>query len=89
MQKNLLMMTPNEVLRKYEVIKSMNTIVKALNDESGYYDDWIYTVPDEATDNDLMEIAYDEELLEEAIESFKRIMAEYLEDGIFIGGKLY
>lgn len=89
MQKNPLMMTPNEVLRKYELVKSMNTIVKALNDESGYYDHWIYIVPDEATDEDLMDIAYDEELLEDTINCFKTIMAEYLEDGIYIADKLY
>lgn len=89
MQKNPLMMTPNEVLKKYEVIKSMNTIVKALNDESGYYDDWIYTIPEDADNDTLMEIAYDEELLEDAIKSFKRIMAEYMEDGIYIADKLY
>lgn len=89
MQKSPLMMTPKEVLKNYELIKSMNTIVKSLNDETGYYDYWIEIVPDEANDDDLMDIAYDEELLEDTIKCFKKIMEKYLTDGIFINGKLY
>jgi hypothetical protein len=89
MQKNPLMMTPKTVLRKYGLLKSMNTIIKELNDESAYYEHWIYVVPEEATDEELMEIAYDEELLEDAVDCFKRMMTEYIEDGIFIDGKLY
>ena len=89
MQKNPLMMTPKETLKKYELVKAMNIIVKSLNDETGYYDYWVNIVPDEADDEDLMDIAYDEELLEDATNYFKTIMEEFINDGIFICGKLY
>lgn len=38
--------------RKFELVKSMNTIVKELNNEEAYYGSCIYIVPDEADDED-------------------------------------
>ena len=45
--------------RKFELVKSMNTIVKELNNEEAYYGSWIYIVPDEADDEDFRDIAED------------------------------
>lgn len=42
--------------RKFELVKSMNTIVKELNNEEAYYGKWIYIVPDEADDEDFRDI---------------------------------
>lgn len=75
--------------RKFELVKSMNTIVKELNNEEGYYNHWIYIVPDEADDEDFRDIAEDEELFTDTVNSFKSIMKNFLKDGIYIGDKLY
>lgn len=75
--------------RRFELIKSMNTIVKELNNEEAYYGMWIYIVPDEADDEDFHDIAEDEELFIDTINCFKKIMKHYLKDGIYIGDVLY
>ena len=38
---------------RYEIMKSMHTIICAMNNEDAY-SSWIYIVPDEASDDDLM-----------------------------------
>ena len=43
---------------RYETLKAMNLLAKEVNDEGFYYDHWI---PDEADDDELREIAYDDE----------------------------
>ena len=40
---------------RYEIMKSMHTIICAMNNEDAY-SSWIYIVPDEASDDDLMDI---------------------------------
>lgn len=71
---------------KYELVKAMNAIVKSLNNEEAYYNHWIDIVPDEADDDDLYDIAIDEELFNDTVKLFKRNMREYLKDGIYVGG---
>ena len=76
--------------RKFELVKSMDTIVRALNNEEAYYGMWIYLVPDEADDEDFREIVEDDILFASIARYFKGIMTGYIEDGIYIGGyKLY
>lgn len=76
-------------MTKYEILKAMHTIVLNLNNNEAYYDNWIHLVPDGATDNDLWIIATNEDLFSLAVTLFKNIMTEYLEDGIYIGRKVY
>ena len=38
---------------RYEIMKSMHTIICAMNNEDAY-SSWIYIVPDEASDDDLI-----------------------------------
>lgn len=75
--------------RKYELVKSMNTIVKDLNNEDAYYEYWNCVVPDGADDDDFYYIAEDEELFGDTVKCFKIIMRYYLKDGIYIDGTLY
>ena len=87
-------LTEKETLKrqneKFELLKAMNTIVKSLNNEEAYYGDWIYIVPDEADDEELQEIAFeDEETFVDAVKSFKRCMKHYLKDGFYIADNLY
>lgn len=37
---------------KFEALRSMNTIIKSMNDESAY-GAWIYIIPDGADDDEL------------------------------------
>lgn len=74
---------------KFELVKSMNTIVTALNNEEPYYQRWIYIVPDCASDEDFRDIAEDEELFKDTVDCFKGIMKDYLKDGIYIDKTLY
>ena len=43
---------------RYETLKAMNLLAKTVNDEGFYYDHWILA---EADDDELREIAYDDE----------------------------
>lgn len=76
-------------MNKIEILKAMNTIILALNNEEAYFDSWILTVPDEATDEDFEYIAGDLELFTDAVKLFKELMKEYLDDGLYIGDILY
>lgn len=76
---------------KYELMKAMHTIVQSLNHEGAYFDRWILIVPDGATDEDLREIAEDEddEIFRDSVKCFEGIMKDYIDDGIYVAGKLY
>ena len=83
---------PKNVLERYEAIKAMNTLIKCLNNEEAYYGSWIYIVPDEASDDELMEIAsedYQEDTFKEASVLFLQLMNEYGPDGLYIDDTLY
>lgn len=44
------------VQERFEALKSMNTIIRLMNDENAY-SSWIWIVPDGADDDNLMDIA--------------------------------
>lgn len=74
---------------KFETLRSMNTIIKSMNDESAY-DAWIYIIPDGADDDELMEIAEeDEESFDDAVHAFMEIMNKRLKYGLYIDNTLY
>lgn len=90
---------PKNVLKRYEAIKAMNTLVKCLNNEEAYYNRWIYVVPDEASDDELMEIAASKpttledgtvvDIFEDAAVVFLQLMNEYGPDGLYVGDAVY
>ena len=74
---------------KFEALRSMNTIIKNMNDESAY-NAWIYIIPDGADDDELMEIAEeDEESFEDACNLFAKLIKRYMKYGLYIDGKVY
>lgn len=74
---------------KFEALRSMNNIIKNMNDERAY-SAWIYVVPDGADDDELMEIAEeDEETFEDACKLFARLIVKYMKYGMYIDGKVY
>lgn len=74
---------------RFNAMKAMHTIVLALNNETGYFNNWILIVPDMADDDDLMDIACDEELFSDCVHCFKMLMRSVLKDGLYIAGKVY
>ena len=73
---------------RYEIMKAMHTLVMAMNNEDAYME-WIMTVPDEASDDDLMDIATDDEFFAEACAAFKSAMQEYGGDGFYIDKRVW
>ena len=74
---------------KFETLRSMNTIIKSMNDESAYTA-WIHIIPDGADDDELQEIAEeDEESFDDAVHAFMEIMNKRLKYGLYIDNTLY
>lgn len=73
---------------RFNVVKAMNLLVLALNDENAYTR-WIVTVPDGATDEDLLDISRDDNMMNEVTEEFIRIMNAYGRSGFYIGNELF
>jgi hypothetical protein len=74
---------------RFDAVCAMHTVVRLLNNEEAYYGHWIYIVPDDASDDDLMDIAEDDELFADTWNCFKNIMKCYAKDGIFADDKLF
>ena len=74
-------------LMKFELLKAMHLLVMSMNDEGAYLY-WINTIPDQASDEDLLEIAMDEDesIYREACQDFRRICEDHLEHGFYLGG---
>ena len=70
-------------IRRYEIVKSMHTIICAMNDGSAYAE-WTYLVPDQASDYDLQDIAEDDELFNDTCELFRQIFAEFVNEKGYI-----
>ena len=70
------------------LMKAMHTIICALNNEDAYHE-WITLVPDEASNDDLEDIAQDDWLFKDACETFRRIMSDYAHDGFFVNRMLW
>ena len=74
---------------KFETLRSMNTIIKSMNDESAY-NAWIYIIPDGADDDELMEIAEeDEDSFKDACNLFAKLVRKYMKYGLCIDGEVY
>lgn len=74
---------------KFEALRSMNNIIKSMNDESAY-SAWIWIVPDGADDDELQEIAEeDEETFKDACNLFAKLIKRYVKYGLYIDGEVY
>jgi len=73
---------------RYEITKAMHTIVRLMNNEDAYMQ-WILIVPDEASDEDLWDVAEDDELFADACGAFKSIMKHFGKDGFYIDKKVW
>lgn len=64
------------MMERFNAVKAMNLLVLALNNENAQIR-WSVVVPDEATDEDLLTISQDDDLMNEVTKNFIRIMAAY------------
>ena len=73
-------MTRNELeVLRMNLVGGMNEYVKCMNDENAYMA-WIMIVPDEATEEDLQDIAEDDEMFQEVVELFNKLIKRYGDD---------
>lgn len=67
---------------RIEKLKAMHNIMLNINDESYYYT-WVYTIPDEPTEEDFIDIAEDIEAYNEVEELFKRLIVKAIKNDEF------
>lgn len=77
-----------DVKARFEILKMMHELVINMNNENAYMS-WIYLVPDEATEEDFMDIAEDESDFDEVCHMFNVLVRKYGKDGYCIGSKTY
>lgn len=74
-------MTKQDLLvLRMNLVGGMNEYIKCLNDETAYYNYWIELVPDEATEDDLQDIAESDELFNETCELFGKLIKRFGDD---------
>lgn len=71
--------------KRITLLKAMHTIMLNMNNEQAYYT-WIMVMPDEATEEDFVDTADDDDFFDAAKETFEYIMKEYIKDGLYVGG---
>ena len=79
------------VRERFDNLKAMHTLITSANDE-GVYEQWIYIIPDQADDDDIMDVAMDQpDTYSEACGLFIRLMRSKMmrEGGLYIGGEVY
>lgn len=82
-------LTKKRKKEREEVVRSMHTLIFALNNEDAY-EEWIsVAVPDCPSDKDYEFIAENEDCFVTAVNAFKRIWKTYISDGLSIGKDVY
>ncbi len=66
--------------QRIESLHTMNDCMMNANHEDAYYN-WILIFPDEATEEDIADIASDDELYNDCCKAFDRIMYHYAKYG--------
>lgn len=76
---------------RFEVLKAMNTLARATNDEGFMSNHWLYIIPDEADDEELLDIAVnDEDIFNDAVSCFLGSWSKYAHTGgLVVGNKAY
>lgn len=71
-------------ITKYRIrkLKAMHEMMLNIDDEE-YYMTWIYTIPDEPSEEDFIDIASDEEEYKHVEELFKRLIVKAIKNDEF------
>lgn len=73
-----------ELTERAEHMKAMHSIIQTMNNEDAYME-WIYLVPDGATEEDFIDIADDDDMFDEACRLFCTLIRRYGKDGFYFG----
>lgn len=65
-----------------ERVRLMHKTMLSMNHENAYFS-WIYTMPDEPSEEDFEDFARDKEDYKELVDTFLRIFDRYKKDGLF------
>ena len=68
------------IVLRMNMLGGMNEYVQCFNDEEAYYNNWIYLVPDECTEDDLESIAEDDESFNDVCILFGKLIKAYGDD---------
>lgn len=60
---------------RVHVLEAMHSIIESLNDESYYFNKWLFIVPEAPTREDFEVIATDQDYFDTAVKTFFRICA--------------
>lgn len=77
-----------ELLQKYEMVKSMDAIVKTLKISENYYKAWNSIISKNAGADDFIKIIKDDRLVEDVVILFIIIMLTYMDEGFHINEKI-
>ena len=77
-----------EVYKKsrVELLKAMHMIVASLNHESAYYNSWIYLVPDCPSEQDFIDMAENDNDMNDCAKLFVDLISHYGKYGICVSG---
>ena len=64
------------------ILNAMHCTMIDMNNENAY-DAWIYTMPDEPSEYDYIDIAEDDNMFNECIEAFNRLFNRYSKYGLY------
>lgn len=80
-----------EVHEKFQALKAMNLLAHLCNNEGFYYNHWIYIIPDDVDDEELMDIAVnDPGTYSDAVRCFINHFQKYaLTGGFYIDDAVY
>lgn len=67
---------------RFKNVRLMHETMLSMNNEDAYMD-WIWTMPDEPSDDDFEWFAADEKEYNELHIVFQRIMLRYMDDGLY------
>lgn len=72
------------MITKYRIrkLRAMHEMVLNIDDEN-YYMTWIYTVPDEPSEEDFIDIAEDIDMYNEVEELFKKLIVKAIKNDEF------
>lgn len=75
-------------MTRIQRLKKMHEIVKNLNNENYYYNDWITVFPDEPDETDFEFAAFDEDSYNEVLETFVKIIIKAIKEGVIKNEKI-
>ena len=70
---------------RVKVLKSMHCIMEFMNDERAYYNWVVEGVPDCPSEEDYISMAEDDEMFNDSVVWFEKVLHYYIEGGIYCG----